>query len=270
MMANDEATSPVVLVVGAHRGIGAAVVRHLLDRGYRVAAVNRAHRSLFDTGGYSASPSAQILELRADALDEASLKRAIARTTDEWGQIDGLVNNVGGLKKPADFESLSGDDWVDAFLLNVVAPATAIKLCLPHLRGRSSSVVNIASFVAHQPGRWNPHYSSSKAALINLTKHLAGVFAPEGIRVSSVSPGHIETETWLEGLAERARELEVSAHEVLRSERRRIEQGVPMQRLGEPDEVAAVVEFLLSPQSRYVTGVDIRVDGGKVGFGQFS
>jgi 3-oxoacyl-[acyl-carrier protein] reductase len=208
------------------------------------------------------------LEIHADALDEVSLKHSIETVIDGWGHIDGLVNNVGGLTTPSDFERLSSDNWVDVFRLNVVAPATAIRLCLPHLKGHPSSVINIASFVAHQPGKWNPHYSSSKAALINLTKHLASLYGSEGVRVNSISPGHIETETWFEGLAERARERDVPVHEVVGSERLRIEQSVPMQRLGQPDEVATVVEFLLSPQSRYVTGVDIRVDGGKVSYAQ--
>jgi 3-oxoacyl-[acyl-carrier protein] reductase len=199
----------------------------------------------------------------ADATDAEDMTQLLQWVQEHYTSLQVLINNVGGIDRPASFENLPDEDWASAYDVNVVTAVRTIRLSLPLMKTRGGSVVNIASFVSTRPGDWNPQYSSAKAALVHLTKHLARRYASEGIRFNVVSPGHVETDGWRIGLRERAKRSGVSEQEVLTAEVARITKLVPMGRMATAEEVAAAVSFLVSGDSSYITGMELSVDGGR-------
>lgn len=223
----------VAIVTGAGRGIGAAAAHELAARGYRLAvlspsgapAVTHAHNALGLAGSVSNPRDLQ-------NLVEASLAR--------YGRLDAVVNSTGHPPKGKLLE-ISDADWlagVDLLLLNVVRMA---RLVTPvFLRQGRGSIVNISTFSAFEPSRAFPVSSTLRAALGSFTKLYADEYAAHGIRMNNVLPGFIESYP-VDGDAARR---------------------IPMGRAGKLDEIAKTIAFLLSDEAGYITGQNLRVDGG--------
>ncbi|AXQ31358.1 pteridine reductase [Solimonas sp. K1W22B-7] len=237
--------SPVVLITGAARRVGAATARELHAAGWNV--VIHAHRSFEEawalamTLNQSRPDSAQALQ--ADLLDAAALERLAQAARDCWGRLDALVNNAStyyatplGQVTPEAFEDLLGS--------NLRAPLLLTQACAARME--QGSVVNIIDVHAHRPQRGYSAYTAAKAGLWALTEALALELAPR-IRVNGVAPGHM---IWPTG--NQLNELQQRA-ELAR---------VPMARLGGGEEIARAVKFLLSEEAGYITGAILPVDGG--------
>jgi NAD(P)-dependent dehydrogenase (short-subunit alcohol dehydrogenase family) len=254
----------VAIISGASQGIGYACAQYLGLSGMIVVIVARndsnleqAHQNLEKLGITHHCVSCDL------AKPEAT-KHVIRETIDIFNRIDVLVNNVGGVAKAGKFEELSDQDWIDSFNLNCMSVVRFCRDALPYLRKSSQArIINISSFVAKQPGLFNPHYSASKAAILNLTKHLANTLAADGILVNSVSPGNIHTEYWDAYISEAARQEQQLLEVIQERENRRVTEPTPLKRLGKPEEIAALVHFLASSQSSFITGENFTVDGGR-------
>ncbi len=239
---------PVVVVTGASRGIGHAIVKHFYDEGWDVITMARTPFS-------EVCPWAEgiVRHVMVDLSDSHSIDEATENLKAMLGDVglNALVNNAGISPKKSDGSRMAASETnVETFLavqqVNLVAPLLLSQKMLPKLKQATGSIVNVSSIAA---SRIHPFagaaYAVSKAGLTTLTRELAYELGDTGVRVNSVAPGEIETSI-----------LSPGTEEVVRTE-------VPMGRLGSPKEVAEVVYFLASSNSSYVTGSDIPINGGQ-------
>lgn len=249
-------TGKVVLVTGGSDGLGAAVCNRLVWEGARVALCARNLRRLEATAATLRAQGGEVLALPADVSRAEDLERFVKAAHERWGRVDGLVNNAGSASaKP--FLSVTDQEWEEDFQLKVFAAMRTVRLTVPLLRAAGSgSIVNVLSIKAKEPGKNTMPSSVSRAAGMSLTKVLSKELGPEGIRVNAVLVGMIESGQW-----NRRAEASGKPAEVFYAERSR-EAGVPLGRIGQAEEFADVVAFLLSARSSYVTGTAINVDGG--------
>ena len=239
----------VCVVTGSTAGIGLAVARLLVDEGARVV-----------TSGRSGAPRVgEALHVEADLARPGEPERLIERTVADLGGLDCLVNNVGAARQ-ARFEEVPDDEWDHYWQLNLMSHVRAIRAALPAMRrGGGGSIVNVSSTAAKRPSTGMPHYSVTKAAMLSLSRLVADLYAKDGIRCNAVAPGPTATDAWLGdgGLAD---QQGGDREEVLA----KVGAGRPLGRLARPEEIAAVVVFLCSDRSSYVTGSAWSADGGTV------
>ncbi|HEX4885625.1 MAG TPA: SDR family oxidoreductase [Casimicrobiaceae bacterium] len=227
------ADAPVALVTAASKGIGAACARELAARGWRVALLARSEG--VDTLAGELGGRAT----RGDIAAAADLDRFVDETLDAYGRIDGAVLSTGHPPKGSLLD-LTDADWhagLDLVLLPVIRIARRIT---PQLRERRGAIVNISSFAAFEPDARFPVSSALRAALGAVCKLYADAEAKHGVRMNNLLPGFIDT-------------LPVKPE---------IVPTIPMQRYGRGEEIAKTAAFLLSADAGYITGQNLRADGG--------
>ncbi len=245
------------IVTGSSRGIGHAIARALAGEGascvlcardeQRLASVER---DIKDAGGDACSLS---LDLRAPDAPTRLADFALAR----YGRIDIVVNNAGATKRGGLLE-LSDEDFADGFALKYFGAVRLLRASWPSLRDSRGSVVNIAGVGGRTPGASFAVGGSVNAALLSLTKSLAAAGLEAGIQVNAVNPGAVRTERLEKRLAALAAERNISLEA---AERFFIEtEGVT--RIGEPEDIANLVVFVVSPEGRFLHGALIDADGG--------
>ena len=183
-----------------------------------------------------------------------------------FGTIHVLVNNAGGVQAFASFnDHLTDDDWLAVLNLNLMSAVRSTRAVLPYMQQQKwGRIINISSESGTQPDAFMPHYNASKAAINNLTKSLSKAYGTDGILVNTVSPAFIMTPLVAEMMATVARERGVTPQEAhaqfLANNRPHIE----LRRPGRIEEVAAAAVFLASERASFITGTNLRVDGGSV------
>jgi NAD(P)-dependent dehydrogenase (short-subunit alcohol dehydrogenase family) len=243
------------LVTGGTKGIGAAIVRRFELSGASVATTARSE----PTAG-----QAPALSIKADLGTARGVQNVVDRIQQAWGGLDVLVNNVGGTEtRPGGFEVLSDEDWQRVLELNLLAAVRLDRAFLPGMLERKSGVVIHISSVAHRLPFSNSTlaYAAAKGALATYSKGLAKGVAPQGVRVTMISPGFIETSGAHGMIAEIAQGSGISED----AARQRIMDmlgGIPIGRPGRPEEVAELVAFLASDRGAFISGADYIVDGG--------
>jgi 3-oxoacyl-[acyl-carrier protein] reductase len=248
------------VVTGGSSGIGSAVVAELHTAGFDVLSISRSRRGAVSTNAGAQGPKVSHLlqDLLADGATEA-VSCAVTRMFPDG--LDVLVHNFGGVSNRGSIHSLEERDWEDALRRNLLVPLALTLSLLPLLKtGRDPRVIFVGSTTAIDPGFLDPHYSASKAAALNLAKHLSGRLAHEGITCNTVLAGPILTEGLLEGLRSDLVDGEARTQEEHLAS---LTEAVPLGRLGDPADVARAVSFLASQQVGWMTGSVIQVDGGK-------
>ncbi|GAB6849854.1 SDR family oxidoreductase [Paraburkholderia kururiensis] len=230
------AVEKVAIVTAAGKGMGAAIARELAATGYRVALMSPSGSAIElarELGGFGMSGS---------VTEVADIDRLVRETLEKYGRIDAVVNNTGHPPK-GDLLSIEDEQWhagLDLIVLNV---ARVLRRVTPVFQAQGGgAVVNISSFAADAPEQAMPVSSALRAALSSFTRLYADRYAKENIRINSVLPGFIDS--WPET-------PEIVAR-------------IPAGRFGKTEEIAKTVAFLLSEGAGYITGQNIRVDGGIV------
>lgn len=238
-----------VLITGASRGIGAECARTFAKNGYNVA-INyfRSEKNALDLKAEINGGGGVAEVFKADVSDEKQVEEMISAVVKRFGKINVLVANA-GVAKSGVFSDMTQSDYDKIFDTNVRGVFNVVKGVLPHMYERESgSIVTISSIWGQTGGSCEVLYSMSKAAIIGMTKALAKEVAPMHIRVNSVSPGAIDTDM-LSGLTDEEKEDFIMQ--------------TPLNRLGEPKDVADAVLFLADDdKSSFITGHVLSVNGG--------
>jgi len=246
------------IVTGGASGIGRAVATMLAEEGAVVVVVDRDEALLLETCEIIEAGGGRARALAADVTDLEALSEIAATIETTTGSLDVLVTSA-GIQRYGDVVETSLAEWNEVFSVNVTGVFTAAKATLPSLRrSGSGAIVVVSSVQAYVAQNRVAAYSASKGALNALTRAMAIDEASHGVRVNSVSPGSVDT-PMLHASAERfARRGTGTAAELLQDWGR----AHPLGRLASPRDVAAVVSFLASDAAAFVTGEDVRVDGG--------
>jgi 3-oxoacyl-[acyl-carrier protein] reductase len=246
-------------VGGASRGIGKAVAFGLAREGCRVAICARDETRLRAAADEIRSATGgDVLAVPCDMAVAEEILRFVAATVDAFGRLDIVVNNAGG--PPAGpFESHDEAAWDQALRQNFLSVVRTVREALPHLRAAGGGrIINLTSIAVKEPIPGLILSNAARLAVVGLAKTLSRELGPDGITVNNVCPGLTLTDRMRELYGGRAEAAGRSLEEVLAEEAGRI----PLGRLAQPEDVAALVIFLASGPARHITGTTIQVDGG--------
>lgn len=251
----------IAIVAASSRGLGKACALELAREGARVVICGRDPASLAATAGeISAATGAEVLPVEADLIQGAQIQRLVQEALARFGRIDILVTNNGG--PPAGyFRDFDDEAWLAAHQLTLLSAVRLIRAVLPAMRAQKwGRIINITSVSVKQPIDNLLLSNVYRPGVIGLAKTLSAQVAAEGITVNNVAPGYTRTGRVLDLAQARAAGGTQTIEEVLAG----TVAGVPMQRMGEPGELAALVAFLASERAAFITGATIQVDGGYV------
>ncbi|MEX1254081.1 MAG: SDR family oxidoreductase [Dehalococcoidia bacterium] len=247
------------LVGGASRGIGKAVAIGLAREGCRVAICGR-NRDTLDAAAdeIRAATSIDVLPFVCDMSDAGDIQRFVAATVEAFGRLDVVVNNAGG-PPPGAFEAHDDAAWHLALSQNLLSVARTVREALPHLRAAGGGrIINITSVAVKEPIPGLVLSNAARLGVVGLAKTLSRELGPDAITVNTVCPGLTLTDRMRELYGGRAQAQGRSLDDALADEARRI----PLGRLGQPEDVAALVVFFASEPARHITGTTVQVDGG--------
>ena len=249
----------IALVAAASRGLGRAVAEELAREGAHLVICARGAVELHEAAELIRSVrSVTVVDVVADVGEASDVQRVIDRALEQFGKVDILVTNSGG--PPAGpFESHSDDAWRTAIRQNLESVIGLTRAVLPGMKERRwGRIINVTSIAVKQPVDNLILSNSVRAAVTGFARTLANEVAPFGVTVNNVMPGYTRTKR-VDDLAERNASLHGTTPD---AERSAWERQIPMARLGEPQEFAAMVAFLASERASYTTGASIPVDGG--------
>ena len=248
----------VAIVAAGSKGLGRAIAETLAAEGARVVlcargavALDATCRAIIEAGG-------RCHGVTADVSVPADVTRVVAEAEATFGSVDILVTNSGG-PKSGRFDTLTADDWDGATRLLLSSAVGFARAVVPAMRARKwGRIINVTSIAAKQPVDGLMLSTSLRAGVVAFARTLSNEVAPDGITVNNLLPGYTRTDRVLDLSGQMAAAGGTTPGEIVR----RWEAEIPMRRLGEPQELAALAAFLASERAAYITGQSIAVDGG--------
>jgi 3-oxoacyl-[acyl-carrier protein] reductase len=242
-----ELTGKVALVTGAAQGIGRAIALLLAQKGADIVVSDINLEKAQETAKEIETIGRRAMAIKVDVANSDNVERMVQAILERFGQIDILVNNA-GIARDKLVLRMTEEDWDAVLNINLKGTFHCTKAVVKHMsKQRSGKIVNIASVVGEMGNAGQANYSASKAGVIGFTKTIAREFARRGINVNAIAPGYIQTPM-----------TDVLPEKVKEGLRRMI----PLERLGQPEDVAEAVFFLVSEASSYITGQVLNVNGG--------
>ncbi|KWX68277.1 SDR family NAD(P)-dependent oxidoreductase [Mycobacterium sp. NAZ190054] len=253
-------TDKTALVTGASKGIGRAVAWQLAREGVDVAITARTASDLEATAKeISNSTGRKVVPLAGDMSRTEDVNRCVAEAMDALGSVDILVtcagSSPGGL-----LEELTDEQWLESLGLKFLGYVRTVRAVVPHMvKAGSGSIVLVVGNDGLKPSFWEMTAGAANAADINFASSIADQYGPKGIRVNTVNPGPVDTDRWDTLEKAFARDMGVDQAEA----RRRAEASIPVGKITQPEEVAALVAFLASDLATTLHGAHIPIDGGQ-------
>src|ERR1700732_1337898 len=257
-MISDCLANKVAIVTGASRGIGSAIATDLAANGAKVVIAARDAQKLGEVVTRIRESGGQGAAFRADLRELDAPQRLIEAAVAEFGEIDIVVNNAGATRR-GEFLTLTEEDWEDSFALKFFGAIRLVRAAWPRLKARSGSIVNIAGVGGRTPGAEFAIGGSVNAALLSFTKAIAELGVEDGVQVNAINPGFIRTDRLKKRLESSAATLGGTIAEAERA----MVRDVNVTRLGEPEDIAHLVTFVVSPAGRFLHGSLIDADGGQ-------
>jgi 3-oxoacyl-[acyl-carrier protein] reductase len=246
----------VAIVTGGAKGIGKSISLMFAREGCNVV-VNAMHiEGAQKVAAEIKAMGRKSLAIACDVANSAAVNDMVARTIKEFGKIDILINNAGGVSGDAKIEDTAEEAWNRVIAVNLTGQFLMCKAVIPSMKKKKyGKIINVSSMGAIHPPTPIVHYHSAKGGVLGLTTNLALELAQNNITVNAILPGPIKTEFFTEMFKGKSQEEANAFFKMLDNK-------VPMHRMGEPDEIAGVALFLASDMSSYVTGEAINVGGG--------
>jgi NAD(P)-dependent dehydrogenase (short-subunit alcohol dehydrogenase family) len=258
MASNQTLDGKIAIVTGSSKGIGRAIALRLAHDGATVVLASRTEADLAKVGAEIKSSGGHATYLAGDLRDPSTPTSLVNAALKAHGTIDIVVNNAGATKR-GDFFELTDADWADGFALKFHGAVRLTRAAWPHLKARSGSLLNIIGAGGRTPGAEFTIGGSVNGACLSFMKAMADVGIRDGIQVNAINPGRVKTERLRSMLEQEAAEHggdpKVAIENIIRNSK--------IVRLGEPEDIANLAAFMVSPQSRYMQGAMVDIDGGQ-------
>jgi 3-oxoacyl-[acyl-carrier protein] reductase len=241
----------VAVVTGGSRGIGAATAKALAINGVSVALVGRDQAAIDATVGTIDAGGGRAVGVVADCTVDSDVAAVSKTVADQLGAVDILAVFAGGNGMPVPTDTETGTHWREVIETDLTSTFLTVSTFLPGMLVQHSGVIiTMSSAAARQAAKSSAAYASAKAGVIAFSRHLAGEYAHEGIRINCIAPSAIENDKMRSWVPEEQRRVLAAAF--------------PLGRIGQPEDVAAATLFLASSASSWITGVTLDVAGGKI------
>lgn len=242
----------VVILTGASSGIGEATALRLAEEGAKLAVIARRYQRLEKLAEKAKGMEGEIYPLAGDMVKDEDIKKAVKTAVEKYGRLDVVVNNAGILDGFLSADNMEDHVWDQVMAVNVTGPMKLIREAMPYMKDQESgNIINISSVGGLFGAKGGLGYVASKHAIIGMTKHIAAIFGDKGIRCNVIAPGSIETEIG----------QTVSEPNMMVLDKVMKTAGVyPV--VGEPNDIANLILFLASDESKFINGATIVSDGG--------
>ncbi len=247
----------VTIVTGSSSGIGKVTALACAREGAKIVVHGRDEERIQAVTEQVKATGAEAISFRLEVSDSAQVRQMVDKTVETFGKIDVLVNNAGGGLGPTPLMGTTEEIWDQVAGTNLLGPFYCSRAVIPHMQKQGGGkIINITSDASDMQIQLNISdisYTSTKTALGGLTRQMALLYGRDGITVNTVSPGDILTPAdleWWNGMSEAERQM-------------RLRRTAPLGKLGGPEYVAAAVIYLASAEADYITGMNLRVDGGQ-------
>ena len=244
------------VVTGAARGMGFAIARALYQEGARVAILDINEKGVVEAARQLDEKNSRAIGRKVDVTHKSEISQLVREVGGLWGGVDLLVNNAGGgLNTPYLLDQIEEKDWNLVVDVNLKGAFLCCQAVIPEMvkRGKGA-IVNISALAGHwRASLAGVQYTAAKAGIEGLTRQLAYDWGKAGVRVNAVAPTVTMTGDRIQALWDERSE----------EERKKVLSGIPLGRLGTPEEVASAVVFLASDESSYITGITLDVNGGR-------